>query len=154
MATDRYDFTVIESRWQARWDEERLFSAPEKPANKSYVLEMFAYPSGDIHIGHFRNYSIGDAVCRYRMMNGFDVLHPFGWDAFGLPAENAAIERGVHPREWTERNITTGRRTLKRLGISYDWDREVVTCRPDYYKWSQWLFLLLHERGLAYRVAG
>ena len=151
MATDRYDYREIETRWQADWKAGGLFRAPENPRNKCYVLEMFAYPSGDIHLGHFRNYSIGDAVARFRMMQGSDILHPFGWDAFGLPAENAAIDRGIPPGEWTERNISTGRQTLTDLGISYDWEREVVTCRPDYYRWSQWLFLLLHERGLAHR---
>jgi len=151
MAGDRYDSHAIEARWQKQWVDSELFVAPDHPKRKSYVLEMFAYPSGDIHIGHFRNYSVGDAVARYRMMQGHDILHPFGWDAFGLPAENAAIDRGIHPSEWTEKNIATGRGTLQRLGISYDWSREVVTCHPDYYRWSQWLFLLLHERGLAYR---
>ncbi len=151
MAGDRYDISALEARWQKQWVDRELFRASDEPERKSYILEMFAYPSGDIHMGHFRNYSVGDAVARYRMMLGHDILHPFGWDAFGLPAENAAIDRGIHPSEWTEGNIATGRRTLKGLGLSYDWNREVVTCRPDYYKWSQWLFLLLFERGLAYR---
>jgi leucyl-tRNA synthetase len=151
MAGDRYDIHEVEARWQKKWADSGLFKAADAPERKSYILEMFAYPSGDIHMGHFRNYSVGDAVARYRMMQGFDVLHPFGWDAFGLPAENAAIDRGIHPSAWTEGNIATGRGTLQGLGISYDWSREVVTCRPDYYRWSQWLFLLLYERGLAYR---
>jgi leucyl-tRNA synthetase len=114
---------------------------------------MFAYPSGDIHMGHFRNYTIGDVVSRVRMMKGFDVLHPFGWDAFGLPAEGAAIKRGIHPREWTVGNIETGKKTLQKMAISYDWEREVRTCEPDYYKWTQWLFLLLFKRGLAYQAS-
>ncbi len=108
-------------------------------------------PSGDIHMGHFRNYSVGDVVARLRRMQGYDVLHPFGWDAFGLPAEEAAIKRGIHPRDWTLRNIEVSRETMRTCSLSYDWDREVVTCRPDYYRWNQWLFLLLHRRGLAYR---
>jgi leucyl-tRNA synthetase len=114
---------------------------------------MFAYPSGDIHMGHFRNYGIGDALARYRMMRGYDVLHPFGWDAFGLPAENAAIKNKLHPRDWTLKNVETGKATLQRMGISYDWDREVRTFEPDYYKWTQWLFLLLLKNGWAYRAA-
>ena len=117
----RYDFKAIESKWQARWTEQGLYRTPEHPRRKYYVLEMFAYPSGDIHMGHFRNYGIGDAVARYRMMKGDDVLHPFGWDAFGLPAEGAAIKRKVHPREWTTGNIETGKKTLQKMAISYDW---------------------------------
>jgi len=150
------DFKAIDGKWQARWEESGLFDTPGSPdpAKKFYLLEMFAYPSGDIHIGHFRNYTIGDVVWRYLRMRGKEMLHPFGWDAFGLPAEQAAIKRGIHPSQWTEGNIATGRRTLQRLGISYDWDREVVTCRPDYYKWTQWVFLKLLERGLAYQEEG
>ncbi len=146
-----YDFATVERKWQERWRERGDDLAPARPKRKYYALEMFAYPSGDIHMGHFRNYSVGDVVARTRRMQGFDVLHPFGWDAFGLPAEEAAIKRGVHPRDWTMENIEVSRATLQRCGISYDWDREVVTCRPDYYRWNQWLFLLLHRRGLAYR---
>ncbi len=150
------DFKSIDGKWQARWKESGLFDTPESPdpRKKFYLLEMFAYPSGDIHIGHFRNYTIGDVVWRYLRMKGKDLLHPFGWDAFGLPAEQAAIKRGIHPSQWTEGNIATGRSTLQRLGISYDWEREVVTCRPDYYKWTQWVFLKLFERGLAYQEEG
>ena len=150
--TAKYDFKTIEARGHAKWREIGLFDTATAPGRKYYVLEMFAYPSGDIHMGHFRNYSIGDVVARYRMMRGDSVLHPFGWDAFGLPAENAAIKHGVHPRDWTHRNIAMGRTTLQRMGISYDWQREVVTCEPEFYKWTQWLFLLLYERGLAYRA--
>jgi leucyl-tRNA synthetase len=147
----KYDFRALEAKGHETWSRSDLFKTPESPRRKYYVLEMFAYPSGDIHMGHFRNYGIGDAVARYRMMKGDDVLHPFGWDAFGLPAEGAAIKRGVHPRTWTLGNIETGKKTLQRMGISYDWDREVRTCEPDYYKWTQWLFLLLFQNGWAYR---
>ena len=150
--TPQYDFQAIEAKGHRKWRQAKLFDTAPVPRKKYYVLEMFAYPSGDIHMGHFRNYSIGDVVARYRCMRGYDVLHPFGWDAFGLPAENAAIKHAVHPRDWTLANIATGRETLQRMGISYDWQREVITCEPDYYKWTQWLFLLLFERGLAYRA--
>ena len=143
----------IEERWQAEWKRLELDRAPEMPEReKRYVLEMFAYPSGDIHMGHFRNYSMGDVVARFERMRGYDVLHPFGWDSFGLPAENAAIKHGIHPAAWTYPNIETSRGTLQKMGISYDWDREVVTSRADYYKFTQWMFLLLHRRGLAYRA--
>ncbi|MCE9638356.1 MAG: leucine--tRNA ligase [Planctomycetes bacterium] len=150
---DRYDFTATERKWQERWDALGLFLAPEKPRpdRAFYLLEMFAYPSGDLHMGHFRNYGIGDAVGRFLLMNGKDVLHPFGWDAFGLPAEGAAIKRGVHPRDWTLGNIAQSKSTLKAMGIAYDWSREITTCLPDYYKFTQWMFLLLHRRGLVYR---
>ncbi|MEZ5359237.1 MAG: leucine--tRNA ligase [Candidatus Zixiibacteriota bacterium] len=146
-----YDFRSIEEKWRKRWDESRIFQAPEKPDKKFYLLVMFAYPSGDIHMGHFRNYTLGDAVARFKMMNGYDVLHPFGWDAFGLPAENAAIKRGLHPNEWTLKNIQVSRDTLKKVGISFDWNREIASCLPDYYRWSQWIFLRMFEKGLAYR---
>ncbi|MFH1023397.1 MAG: leucine--tRNA ligase [Planctomycetota bacterium] len=148
----KYDFAAIESKWRERWAKDRLFAATAVPKNKYYILEMFAYPSGDIHMGHFRNYTIGDIIARYRLMKGHDVLHPFGWDAFGLPAEQAAIKRGTHPRTWTLGNIEMGKRTLQRMAISYDWEREVRTCNPDYYRWTQWMFLLLHRKGLAYRA--
>jgi leucyl-tRNA synthetase len=148
----KYDFKALESKWQKRWAEEDLSRTPEKPRRKYYVLEMFAYPSGDIHMGHFRNYSIGDAVARYRWMRGYDVLHPFGWDAFGLPAENAAIKNHLQPLDWTLKNVETGKKTLQRMAISYDWDREVRTFDPGYYKWTQWLFLLLFKNGWAYRA--
>ncbi|MCK5127377.1 MAG: leucine--tRNA ligase [candidate division Zixibacteria bacterium] len=146
-----YDFKHIEDKWRARWEETEIFKAPENPKKKFYLLVMFAYPSGDIHMGHFRNYTLGDAVARYKMMNGFDVLHPFGWDAFGLPAENAAIKRGLHPNKWTLSNIDISRDTLKKVGISFDWSRDVASCNPDYYRWSQWIFLRMMEKGLAYR---
>ena len=146
-----YDFATIENKWRQKWEESQLFKAPENPKKKFYLLVMFAYPSGDIHMGHFRNYTLGDAVARYKMMNGFDVLHPFGWDAFGLPAENAAIKRGRHPNEWTLDNIEVSRNTLKKVCISFDWSREIASCLPDYYRWSQWIFLRMFEKDLAYR---
>ena len=147
-----YPFKEIEAKWQKVWEQNKLFKAPDLPKKKYYILEMFAYPSGDIHIGHFRNYIIGDAMARYKMMQGYEILHPFGWDAFGLPAEIAAIKRNIHPRDWTLGNIETSRATLKKLGISYDWDREITTCLPDYYKWTQWMFIQLFNRDLAYKT--
>ena len=146
-----YPFKEIESRWQRIWEDSKIFQAPDHPEKKYYLLVMFAYPSGDIHMGHFRNFIIGDTVARYKMMNGYQVLHPFGWDAFGLPAEIAAIKRKIHPKEWTLQNIKISDATLKRCGISFDWNREVITCLPEYYKWTQWMFLKLYENNLAYR---
>ncbi|MCK4385264.1 MAG: leucine--tRNA ligase, partial [candidate division Zixibacteria bacterium] len=146
-----YPFKEIESRWQKIWEESKLYKAPHHPEKKYYMLVMFAYPSGDIHMGHFRNFVIGDVVARYKMMHRFQVLHPFGWDSFGLPAELAAIKRRIHPKEWTMQNIKTSDLTLKKCGISFDWDREVITSEPDYYKWTQWMFLKLYENNLAYR---
>ncbi len=153
----KYNFKEIESKWQAAWDEEELYRAPENPdpkREKFYMLVMFAYPSGDIHMGHFRNYIIGDAVARRQMMMGRQVLHPFGWDAFGLPAERAAIKRGLHPADWTYKNIEVSRRTLKKVGVSFDWAREVISCSPEYYKWTQWFFVQLFKKGLAYQKEG
>jgi leucyl-tRNA synthetase len=146
-----YPTRTIEERWQRFWNEHRVYRTPEFPKRKYYVLEMYPYPSGDLHMGHARNYLIGDTVYRYRRMQGYDVLHPFGWDAFGLPAENAAIAHGNHPCEWTYDSINLYRQSFTRLGVSYDWDREVTTCEPGYYRWNQWLFIKLLERGLAYR---
>lgn len=146
-----YNFEDIEEKWHLKWEESQIFKAPADPHKKFYLLVMFAYPSGDIHMGHFRNYTLSDAVVRYQMMNGYRVLHPFGWDAFGLPAENAAIRHGKHPREWTLTNIEVSRDTLKKVGISFDWNREIASCYPDYYRWSQWIFLQMFDRGLAYR---
>ena len=150
-----YDFKAIEAKWLPRWEASRAWAAPRVPAReKRYVLEMYPYPSGDMHMGHVENFAgIGDAIARYWRMRGYDVLHPFGYDAFGLPAENAALDRGHHPKEWTYRNIDAFTRSCKRLAISYDWDRSFATCDPSYYKWNQWLFLRLYERGLAYRKA-
>ena len=152
MSSDRYPFREIEAKWQRIWDECRQFRAVEDPARqKFYCLEMFPYPSGRIHMGHVRVYAIGDLLARFKRMRGFNVLHPMGWDAFGLPAENAAIEHGVHPAIWTYENIDNMRAQLKKMGISYDWEREVTTCDPTYYKWEQLIFIKMLERGLAYR---
>jgi leucyl-tRNA synthetase len=149
---DRYDPHAIERAWQTRWESENLFRVREQTGRpKYYLLEMFPYPSGNIHMGHVRNYTIGDVVARYKRMRGFNVLHPMGWDAFGMPAENAAIANRTHPARWTYANIDTMRAQLKRMGFSYDWAREVATCRPEYYRWEQWLFLRMYEKGLAYR---
>ncbi|HYR97140.1 MAG TPA: leucine--tRNA ligase [Candidatus Binatus sp.] len=148
----RYDPEVVETKWQRRWEQERAFAARAALGQpRYYVLEMFPYPSGRIHMGHVRNYSIGDVIARQRRMAGYRVLHPMGWDAFGLPAENAAIQHGVHPARWTSDNIEHMRRQLKRLGFSYDWDRELTTCDPAYYRWEQLFFVRMLERGLAYK---
>ena len=149
---EQYDAPAIEAKWQDRWDAEKCFAADnvsDKP--KYYVLEMFPYPSGRIHMGHVRNYTLGDVVARYRRAQGYNVLHPMGWDAFGLPAENAAIERGAHPGSWTTENIASMRIQLRGMGLSYDWDRELATCTPDYYQHEQKMFLRFLEKGLAYR---
>jgi leucyl-tRNA synthetase len=148
----RYNPQAIESKWQEIWEESGLFKVAEEPhREKYYLMEMFPYPSGKIHMGHVRNYTIGDVVARYKRMKGFNVLHPMGWDAFGMPAENAAIANHTHPARWTYENIDAMRAQLKRLGFSYDWDREIATCRPEYYRWEQWLFLKMYEKGMAYR---
>ena len=148
----KYEPQIIEEKWQKIWEEQKLFRVHEDPSKKKYyVLEMFPYPSGKIHMGHVRNYSIGDVVARYKRMRGFNVLHPMGWDAFGMPAENAAIQHGVHPAKWTAENIAAMKRQLKRLGFSYDWEREVDTSNPEYYRWEQWLFIKMFEKGLAYK---
>ena len=149
-----YDFKEIEEKWQQCWEEGKQFRVTEDPSRpKYYLLEMYPYPSGRIHMGHVRNYSIGDVVARYKRMRGYNVLHPMGWDAFGLPAENAALENNIHPAIWTEDNIRYMRKQLKRMGFSYDWDRETASCYRDYYKWNQWFFLKMYERGLAYKRA-
>jgi leucyl-tRNA synthetase len=150
----RYNPSEIEPKWQARWDADASLYAAEghdsgKP--KYYCLEMLPYPSGQLHMGHVRNYAIGDALARHMWMRGFNVLHPMGWDAFGLPAENAALKNGVPPREWTLGNIVAMKKQMRRMGLSYDWSTEVTTCLPDYYRWNQWFFLKMFERGLAYR---
>ncbi|MGE5508589.1 MAG: leucine--tRNA ligase [Chitinophagales bacterium] len=148
----KYDFRTIEPKWQKRWAEAGMYKVTEDPGKpKYYCLEMFPYPSGRLHMGHLRNYSIGDVVARFFAMNGYNVLHPMGWDAFGLPAENAAIKSGIFPRVSTLDNIDYMRKQLKDLGLSYDWDREVASCLPQYYRWTQWLFLQLYKRGLAYK---
>ena len=150
---ERYDFKKVEERWQRLWAEEKIFKVTEEASKpKYYCLEMFPYPSGRIHMGHVRNYAIGDVISRYKRMRGFNVLHPMGWDSFGLPAENAAIKHGIHPSKWTLENIEFMRdKQLKRLGLSYDWDREVTTCLEEYYRWNQWFFVKMYERGLAYK---
>ncbi|MBZ5527982.1 MAG: leucine--tRNA ligase [Acidobacteriia bacterium] len=143
---------AVEAKWQKRWEDERVFETEADPAKpKYYVLEMLPYPSGTLHMGHMRNYTIGDVVARVKRMRGFNVIHPMGWDAFGLPAENAAIKNNTHPREWTNKNITEFKRVLHLFGFSYDWRREISTCEPEYYRWNQWFFLRMLERGLAYR---
>ena len=149
---DRYQAKAIEEKWQRIWEEHQTFQASEQAEKpKYYVLEMFPYPSGRIHMGHVRVYAIGDVIARFRRMRGYNVLHPMGWDAFGLPAENAAIERGIHPAKWTTENIVYMRDQLKKMGISYDWNREIATCDPEYYRWEQLVFIRMLERGLAYR---
>jgi len=147
-----YNPQTVEAKWREKWDALGVFNADADPARpKYYLLEMLPYPSGTLHMGHMRNYTIGDAVARYRRMRGFNVLHPIGWDAFGLPAENAAIKRGTPPRDWTNANIAEMKSVCKRFGFSYDWRREISTCEPEYYRWNQWFFLRMLERGLAYR---
>jgi leucyl-tRNA synthetase len=148
-----YDFEAIETRWQKRWAETSAFEVTEDPTRpKFYCLEMLPYPSGDIHVGHVRNYCITDVIARFKTMRGMNVLHPIGWDALGLPAENAAIKRGVHPEKWTRDNIAGMKRQLQRLGFSYPWSREIATCDSSYYRWNQWFFLKMLERGIAYRA--
>lgn len=149
---ERYIASEIEAKWQKVWAEQNAFGSEinrQKP--EYYVLEMFPYPSGKLHMGHVRNYSIGDVFARFKKMQGYNVLHPMGWDAFGMPAENAAIKHGIHPAKWTADNIANMRRQQQEMGLSYDWEREVTTCNPDYYKWTEWLFLLFYDMGLAYK---
>ena len=150
----QYNFQEIEKKWQDQWEASKLYSRTEDDREKYYCLEMFPYPSGNLHMGHVRNYSIGDVIGRFYTMNGYNVLHPMGWDSFGLPAENAAIKHNVAPQKWTVENIANMKRQFKALGLSFDWDREVTTCMPDYYKWTQWLFLKFYEKGLAYKKNG
>lgn len=150
MIDEKYAAHAIEAKWQKYWEDNKTFKREADSSKpKSYVLEMFPYPSGNLHMGHVRNYSIGDVVARFRTMRGMNVLHPMGYDSFGMPAENAAIEHNIPPKKWTLENIANMTRQLKALGLSYDWDREAITCMPDYYKWTQWFFELFYKRGLA-----
>src|SRR5918999_1215724 len=148
-----YDFKAIEDRWMKRWAGAKAWSAPEHPDpdRKRYALTMFPYPSGDVHMGHVEIFSIHDAIARFARMRGHEVLNPIGWDAFGLPAENAAIKRSIHPKKWTYENIAKHRASMERLGCSFDWDRVFYTCDPEFYHWNQWFFVRFYERGLAYR---
>ncbi len=148
-----YNFKEVEEKWQKKWNSENLFKTNDKEEGKEnyYVLEMLPYPSGNLHVGHARNYTIGDVIARYKKMKGYNVLHPMGWDSFGLPAENAAIQHGAHPATWTKSNIENMRRQLKLMGLSYDWDREVATYTPEYYRWNQWIFKRMYEKGLVYK---
>ncbi|MBC7363775.1 MAG: leucine--tRNA ligase [Candidatus Aminicenantes bacterium] len=150
--SENYNFEEIEKKWQKIWEERGVFEVEEDPNRpKFYCLEMYPYPSGRIHMGHVRNYSIGDVIARFKKMKGYNVLHPIGWDALGMPAENAAIKHGIHPKKWTLDNIDYMRSQLKKMGFSYAWSREVNSCLPEYYKWNQWIFLKMFEKGLAYR---
>ncbi len=148
-----YDFEAIETKWQKRWLDSGVFEVTEDPKKRPeyYCLEMLPYPSGKIHMGHVRNYSIGDAIARFKRMRGFNVLHPIGWDALGLPAENAALQHGEHPEDWTRANINHMKQQLRRMGFSYSWEREIATCDPEYYRWNQWFFIQMWKKGLAYR---
>ena len=152
MEDNKYKFWEIEPKWQEYWNRRGLFKIEEDSSKeKFYCLVMFPYPSGTLHVGHARNYILGDVVVRYKLMKGYNVLTPMGWDAFGLPAENAAIKEGCHPADLTYRNIAAMKNQLLHWGTGYDWDREVAACDPEYYKWTQWIFLKLYERGLAYK---
>ena len=154
---DRYDPRAIQDKWQQRWAAMDIFRASDDPADprpRTYVLDMFPYPSGDLHMGHAEAYALGDAIARYYTLRGHNVLHPIGWDAFGLPAENAAIRNNTHPAEWTYKNIETQAASFRQYGVSFDWSRRLQTCDPEYYRWTQWLFLRFYERGLAYRADG
>lgn len=152
---EKYDPLAVERAAQHYWDEHQSFKAVEDTSRpKYYCLSMFPYPSGKLHMGHVRNYSIGDVLARYHRMRGYNVLQPMGWDAFGMPAENAAIQNGIPPAQWTYSNIAYMKRQLQRLGFGIDWSREFATCRPEYYRWEQWVFRRLYEKGLIYRKLG
>ncbi len=149
---NRYNFKKVEEKWQKLWEKNKTFSTKiDKNKKKFYCLEMFPYPSGNIHMGHVRNYTIGDVLSRYKIIKGFNVLHPMGWDSFGLPAENAAKQNNLDPKKWTEKNISVMKSQLKKLGLSIDWGREISTCSEEYYKHQQLFFLELYEKGLVYR---
>jgi leucyl-tRNA synthetase len=152
--TERYEPQVIEPKWQKIWEETGIYlNVQEDPAKpKWYHLVMFPYPSGNLHIGHWFSYAPADAAARYKRMRGYNVLFPFGFDAFGLPAENAAIRHGIHPRVWTMQNIAHMKKQLRSMGAMFDWSKEVITCLPEYYRWNQWFFLQFYKRGLAYRA--
>ena len=154
MTYNTHEIQRIEEKWQRRWAEQKTFKvARDDQRPKYYCLEMFPYPSGKIHMGHVRNYTIADVIARFKQMQGFNVLHPMGYDAFGQPAENAAIKHATDPAQWTTRCIDQMRANLQRMGFSYDWDRELATCDPEYYRWNQWIFLKMAEQGLAYKKA-
>ena len=156
-AQQHYDPREVQDKWLARWDGMDLFRASDDPDDdrpRTYLLDMFPYPSGDLHMGHAEAYAIADAIIRYYFQRGYNVLHPIGWDAFGLPAENAAIRNNTHPADWTYANIETQAASFRRYAVSFDWSRRLQTCDPEYYRWNQWLFLRFYERGLAYRKDG
>ena len=148
---DNYNPLPTEKKWQELFDTKKVFKTKEGKNKKFYCLEMFPYPSGNIHMGHVRNYTLGDVIANYKRINGYNVMHPMGWDAFGLPAENAAIQNNLHPKDWTLKNISTMKSQLKRLGLSIDWDKEISTCNEDYYKHQQTLFSFFFRKGLAYK---